>query len=66
MFAYAKTNAQISCVVTFVFPTGIVQFLIYPKFQDSSFLLCAYRPACVGPGRKSQRPVFSRHSSGKS
>ena len=46
-FAYVKTKAQISCAVTaklisaFVFATRIVHFLLYlyPKFQDSSFLL---------------------------
>ena len=38
-----------------------VQFLFYlnPKFQASSLLLGLYRPICVRPGRKSQRPVFS-------
>ena len=59
-FTYAKTKAQISCAVTarlistFVFATQIVQFLLYlyPKCQDSSFLLWMYRPVCVGPGQK--------------
>ena len=47
------------------FPARIVQFLLYlyPKFQDSNFLLRLYRPVCVRPGRKHQRPVFSRRSS---
>ena len=64
---YAKTKTQISCAVTaqlisaFVFATRIVQFLLYlyPKFQDSSFLLCVYRPVCVGPRRK-LKDLFSR------
>ena len=63
-----KTKAQISCAVTaqlistFLFASQIVQFLLYlyPKFQDSSFLLCVYRQACVGPSRTPRRLVFSR------
>ena len=56
-FAYAKTKAQVS----FVFATWIVQFLIYlfPKFQDSSFLLREYRQVCVRPGQKYRRLFFS-------
>ena len=61
-FAYPKTKAQISCVVTvkligaFVLATKIVQsvFLLNPKFQASNHLLCV----CVGPGRKPQRQIF--------
>ena len=61
-FAYAKTKAQVSA---FVFSIGIVQFLLYLhiKFQDSSFILRLYRSAFVRPGRKFQRPVFSRRGS---
>ena len=48
----------------FVFATRIVQFLfLNPKFQASSLLLRLYSPVCVGPGRKSRRPVFSRRGS---
>ena len=45
--------------------TRIVQFLFFlnPKFQASSLLLSLYSPVCVGPGRKSRRPVFSRRGS---
>ena len=58
--AWAKTKAQISFAVTakliraFVFATRIVQFhfCLKPKFQASSYLLCLYRPVCVGPVRK--------------
>ena len=52
-------------ISAFVFATWIVQFLLYlyPKFQDSNFLLWVYRPVCVGSGRKPQRPIFSRHGS---
>ena len=58
--AYAKTKTQISFAVTaklisaFVFATRIVQFLFYlnPKFQDSNYFLCLYRPVCVRPVRK--------------
>ena len=65
-FDDAKTKAQISCAVTeqlicaFVLATGIVHFLfyLYPKYQDSCFLLWVYRPVYVGPGRKSRRPVY--------
>ena len=70
IFAYAKTKAQISFVVTtklisaFVFATRIVYFLfLYPKFQASSLLLWLYRPVCVRPGWKPRRPVFSRRGS---
>ena len=62
-FYYAKTKAVTARLIsTFVFATQIVQFLLYlyPKCQDSSFLLWMYRPVCVGPGRKPGRPVFSR------
>ena len=66
-FGYAKTKAQISCAVTaqvisaFVFATRIIQFIFYlnPKFQASIHLLWLYRPVCVGPCRKSRRPVSS-------
>ena len=49
----------------FVFATRIVQFLFFlnPKFQASSLLLSLYSPVCVGPGRKSRKPVFSRRGS---
>ena len=45
----------------FVFATQKVQPLVFlnPKFQASSHLQCLYSSICVGPGRKSQRPVFS-------
>ena len=66
--AYAKTKLQISFTVTvklistFVFTTRIVQFLFFlnPKSQVSSHLLSLYSSVCVRPGRKPQRPVFSR------
>ena len=52
-------------ISAFVFATRIVQFLFYlnPKFQASSSFLSLYRPVCVGPVRKPQRPVFSRRGS---
>ena len=45
--------------------TWIVQYLFFlkPEFQCSSLLLCLYSLVCVRPGRKPQRPVFSRHGS---
>ena len=60
IFANAKTQVHISCAVTaqlisiFAFTTEIIHFhlYLYPKLQDSSFLLWVYRPVCVGPGRK--------------
>ena len=66
-----KQKAQISFAVTaklistFVFTTRIVQSLIFqgPNFQASSYLLWLYRPVCVRPGRKPQRPVFSHRGS---
>ena len=36
---------------------------LLPKFQASSHLLSQYSLVCVGPGRKSQRPVFSQQGS---
>ena len=69
IFAYAKTKTHISCAITaqliiFVFATWVVPFLLYlyPKFQDSSFLLWVYRPVCVGPGQKfpNSQDLFSR------
>ena len=71
IFADGKTKAQISFAVTaklisaFVFATLILQFLfiLNPNFQVSSHLLCLYSSVCVGPGRKPQRPVFSRRGS---
>ena len=71
IFAYEKTKAQVTFTVTaklisaFVLATRIVQFFLYfyPKFQDSNFFLWLHRPVCVGPGRKSRRPVFTRRGS---
>ena len=71
LFAYAKTKMQISFAVTaklisaFVFTTWIVQSLFYlhPKFLALSHLLWLYSLVCVGPGRKSRRPVFSQRGS---
>ena len=71
LFAFAKTKTQISFAVTaklisvFVFATRILQSLYFlnPKFQASSHLLWLYSPVCVGPGRKSRRPVFSERGS---
>ena len=58
--AYAKTKAQISCVVTvqliseLVFPTQIKQslFFLNPKFQASNHLLWLHGPVRVRPGQK--------------
>ena len=68
-----KTKTQISCAVTaqlistFVFAIRIVQSLFYQNrtFQASSHLQWLYSPVCVGPGRKSRRPVFSQRGSYK-
>ena len=70
---YAKTKALISCAIiahlisAFVFATKIVQsfYFLNPKFQASSYLLWLYSPVCIGPGRNSRRPVFSRRGSNK-
>ena len=66
-----KTKAQISFPVTaklisaFVFATRTIHLILYlyPKFQDSSFLLCLFRPVCVGPDQKSRRLVFLHRGS---
>ena len=63
LLSLRKQKAQISCAVTtqlisaFVSATRLVKFpfYLYPIFQDSSFL----QLVCVGPGRKTRRPVFS-------
>ena len=71
-FAYAKTEAQISCVVTqckadqrlcflCTYSTNLV--FLNPRFQTSSLLLWQHRPVCVRPGRNSPRPIFSRRGS---
>ena len=38
-------------------------FLLKPKFQTSSHLLCVNSLVCVRPGRKPRRPVFSLRGS---
>ena len=63
-----KTKTQISITVTaklvsaFVLATRIVQslYFLYSKFQASNYLLWLHSLACVGPGRKPRRPVFSQ------
>ena len=70
-FYLCEKKAQVSFAVTaklisaFVFATRIVQFLFFlnPKFQASCLLLCLYKSVCVGAGRNSRRPVFSRRGS---
>ena len=70
-FPQAKPKSQISCAVNaqlisaFVFATWIVKilFYLYPKFQDSYFLLWVYRTVYVGPGRKYRRAGFLRRNS---
>ena len=51
-FAYARTKAQISFAVTFVFSTWIEHSLISlnPKFQASSQLQGLYSLVCARPG----------------
>ena len=56
IFSYAKTKtstATAQLISAFVFTAWMVQFLLYlyPKFQDSNFLLRLYRPVCVRPGQ---------------
>ena len=60
-----KGADQLCSNCAIVFATQIVQFLLYlyPKFQVYCFLLWAYRPVCVRPGRKPRRLVFSLGSS---
>ena len=61
-FCICKTAKLISA---FVFATQIVQslYFLYPEFQASSHLLWLYNPVCIGPRRKSQRPVSSERGS---
>ena len=65
IFAYAKSKPHISCYCEADFAARIVQFLyvLNPKFQASYHLLLLYRPVCVRPSRKPQRPVFSQRGS---
>ena len=61
-----KTKTQISFAVTaklisvLFFATQIVQSLY---FKPLAVFCGVYRPVCVGPGRKSRRPVFSQRGS---
>ena len=52
-------------ISTFVFATRIERSLYFlnMEFQASGHLLWLYSPVCVGPGRKSRRPVFSERGS---
>ena len=52
--AYAKTKVQTSFMVTYTLRNRIEQslFLLNPKFQASSLLLCLYSSDCVEPVRK--------------
>ena len=52
---------------SFVFASHKVQSLYFLnlKLQVSGHLLWLYSPACVGPGWKSRRPVFSQRGSYK-
>ena len=52
-------------ISAFVFARQIVQSVFYlnPKFQASSHLIGLYSLVCVGPGRKTRRPVFSQQGS---
>ena len=58
-------NKTAKLISAFVSVIRIVNSLYYlhPKFQATSDLLWLYRPACVGPGRKPRRPVFSQRGS---
>ena len=60
-FAYAKTKL----ISAFVFASQIVQSLYFlnTKFQASSHLVRSCSLVCVGPGRKTRRPVFSQGGS---
>ena len=43
----------------FPYTDSTIPFLPKSEFQASRHLLWLYSPACVGPGRKPRRPVFS-------
>ena len=66
-YIWKNKAADQSCAVTaqlisaFVFATYVVQslFFLNQVFQASNHLLWLYSPVCVGPGRKSQRPISS-------
>ena len=59
--AYQLRSNTEKLISAFVFATRIVQslFFLKPKFQSSRLFMKLYRPVCVRPGRKPQRPVFS-------
>ena len=40
-----------------------IPLLLNPKFEAFSHLVWLYSLVCVGPGRKSRRPVFSQQGS---
>ena len=54
--------AQLISAFIFARQTEQLLFFLNTKFQASSSLLCLYRLICVRPGRKPQRPIFSRRS----
>ena len=60
-----KDAVTAKLIIAFVFATWTVQFLFYlnAKSQDSSRPLWLYSPVCVGPGRKSGRPIFPERGS---
>ena len=52
-------------ISAFVFSTQIIQspYFLNPRLQASSHLLWLYSLICIGPGRKTRRPVFSQRGS---
>ena len=70
-FCICEKKTHISCAVTaqlisaFVFAERIIQSLLYlsPKLYASSHLLWLYSLACMRPGQKPRRPVFSQRGS---
>ena len=60
-----KGTDQLSCNcaadhhLCFCYTDSTIPLLPKSTFQASSHLLCMYSPACVGPGRKLRRQVFS-------
>ena len=61
-FLHMRNQLRGNC---FYFATRKVQSLYFlnPKFQASSHLLRLHNPACVGPGLKHRRLVFSQRGS---
>ena len=57
-----KDAAKIDQRLCFRYTDSSIPKFLYSKFQASSRLLWLHRSVCVGPGRKTRKPVFSQQT----